>query len=176
MLKAREQGLIRHICCSFHGPPDDLIKLADTGLFDTVILQYNLLYRDLEDAFAHANRCGMGILVMGPVGGGRLGYPSEKAAALIGEVKSTPELALRFVLSNPNIHVALSGMSTIEQVEENCATVSSAGKLTEAEHKRITEAIAERKKLTGLYCTGCGYCMPCPAGVDYTGQLRGAQP
>jgi len=166
MLKAKEQGLIRHICCSFHGPAQDLVKLADTGMLDTVILQYNLLYRELEDAFAHANAKGMGILVMGPVGGGRLGYPSEKVAGIIGKVKSTPELALRFVLSNPNIHVALSGMTTMQHVEENCATVAGAGALTEAEHRRISEAITERKKLAGLYCTGCGYCMPCPMGVD----------
>jgi len=166
MLKAKEQGLIRHICFSFHGTPEGLKKLADTKMFDTVILQYNLLYRELEEAFAYANQSGMGILVMGPVGGGRLGYPSEKAASLIGEVKSTPELALRFVLSNESVHVALSGMSTMEQVEENCATVSNAGALTEEEHRRISDAIEERKKLVGLYCTGCNYCMPCPVGVN----------
>jgi len=166
MAKAKEQRLIRHIGFSFHGPPEHLVKLADTGLYDTVILQYNLLYRELEEAIAYAAQKGMGILVMGPVGGGRLGYPSQMAARLVGEVKSTPELALRFVLSNQNVHVALSGMSTMQQLEENARTAAGAGALTQQDHGRITAAIEERKKLAGLYCTGCNYCMPCPAGVD----------
>ncbi|MBS3763353.1 MAG: aldo/keto reductase [Planctomycetes bacterium] len=166
MLKAKEQGLIRHICFSFHGPNDQLMKLVDTGRFDTVICQYNLLDRHLEDAIAHASESGMGVLIMGPVGGGRLGYPSDKAASLVGEVKSTPDLALRFVLSNENVNVALSGMSNMQMLEENVETVSSAEQLSEKDHQQIEEAIEERKKLAGLYCTGCNYCMPCPAGVD----------
>jgi len=166
MLKAREQGLIRHIGFSFHAPPDHLVKLVDTGLYDTVILQYNLLYRELEEAIAYAAGRGMGIIVMGPVGGGCLGYPNERAASLVGDVKSTPDLALRFVLSNKNVHVALSGMNAMKQLEENVETVSRAGEFTEQDHRRISAAIEERKKLCGLYCTGCRYCMPCPAGVD----------
>jgi hypothetical protein len=149
MLKAKEQGLIRHTCFSFHGPVQHLINLVDTGRYDTVILQYNLLFQELEEGIAYATENGMGVLVMGPVGGGRLGYPSEKAASLVGNVKSTPELALRFVLSNENVHVALSGMSTMEQLEENAETVSNAGELTEEEHQEINAAIEERKKLAG---------------------------
>ena len=165
MLKAKEQGMIRHICFSFHGPNEQLVKLVDTGLFDTVILQYNLLDRHLEEGIAHAAASGMGVMVMGPVGGGRLGYPSEKVASLVGEVKSTPHLALRFVLSNKNVNVALSGMSTMQQLEENVETASSAGELTDEDHGKISAAVEERKKLVGLYCTGCNYCVPCPAGV-----------
>jgi hypothetical protein len=166
MQKAKGQGLIRHICFSFHGPNEQLMKLVDTGRYDTVILQYNLLDRHLEEGIAHAAESGMGVLVMGPVGGGRLGYPSDKAASLVGEVKSTPDLALRFVLSNPNVSLALSGMSTMQMVEENAETVSDAGELSDEDFRQINEAIEERKKLSGLYCTGCNYCMPCPAGVD----------
>ncbi len=166
MLKAKEQGLIRHISHSFHGSCESLKKCVDTGLFESVTLQYNLLDRHLEEGIAYAAEHGMGVTVMGPVGGGRLGYPSEKAAELVGEVKSTPELALRFVLSNESVTLALSGMSTMEQLEENARTVSEAGGLSAEDHRRIEEAIQERKELAGLYCTGCNYCMPCPAGVD----------
>ncbi len=166
MLKAREQGLIHHICHSYHGPCEGLMKCIDSGLFEGIIVQYNLLDRHLEEGIAHAAQCGMGVTIMGPVGGGRLGYPSEKASELIGDVKSTPDLALRFVLSNPNVTAALSGMSTMEMLEENVETVSRATKLTQEDHDRIEAAIQERKEFLGLYCTGCGYCMPCPEGVD----------
>jgi hypothetical protein len=166
LLKAEEQGLIRHICHSFHGSCESLKKMVDTGLFESVICQYNLLDRSLEEGIAYAAEHGEGVVIMGPVGGGRLGYPSEKARELVGEVKSTPDLALRFVLSNPNVTAALSGMSDVKMLEENVQTASQASALSAGDHKRIREAIEERRQFLGLYCTGCGYCMPCPEGVD----------
>lgn len=166
VLKAREQGMVRHICHSFHGSLESLKKCVDTGLFESVTLQYNLLDQSLEEGIAYLADHGMGVTVMGPVGGGRLGYPSGKAQEIAGEVKSTPELALRFVLSNPNVCIALSGMSTMQQLEENVATVSETGELSREDHARIEAAVEERKKLAGLYCTGCNYCLPCPDAVD----------
>jgi hypothetical protein len=166
MLKAKEQGIVRHICCSFHDSCEALIKLIDTGMFESVLIQYNLLDRKLEDGIAHASEKGVGIEVMGPVGGGRLGYPSEKAMAMLDNVKSTPELALRFVLANEGVDVAFSGMTTMDELEENVRTVNTAGELGEEEFEKIDEAIEERKQLNGLYCTGCNYCMPCPEGVN----------
>lgn len=166
LLKAQEQGLIRHICHSFHGSCESLKKMIDTGLFESLTCQYNLLDRHLEEAIAYAGEHNEGVVIMGPVGGGRLGFPSDKAGELIKDVKSTPELALRFVLSNPNVTVALSGMSTMEMLEENVETVSGMTELTAEDHERIDAAIQERKEFLGLYCTGCGYCMPCPEGVD----------
>ena len=166
VMKAKEQGMVRHVCHSFHGSLESLKKVVDLGLFESVTLQYNLLDQSLEEGIAYAHEHNVGVTVMGPVGGGRLGYPSEKAAELVGEVKSTPELALRFVLSNPGVCVALSGMSTMQQLEENVATVSQTGDLSEEDHRRIEAAVQERKQLSGLYCTGCNYCMPCPEGVN----------
>jgi len=172
MLKAQEQGLIRHISCSFHGGCDELIELIDTGLFASILLQYNLLDRHNEEGIAHAREKGVAIEVMGPVGGGRLGYPTHLAESMKEEVKSTPELALRFVLSNENVAVAFSGMSTMEQLLENVETVDRSGTLGAEDFRRIEEAIEERKKLAGLYCTGCNYCMPCPNGVDIPGNFE----
>ncbi len=166
VLKAKEQGMVRHICHSFHGSLDSLKKCVETGLFESVTVQYNLLDQSLEEGIAFAAEHGMGVVIMGPVGGGRLGYPTGKAQEIAGEVKSTPELALRFVLSNPAVNVALSGMSTMEQLEENVETVANLGELTPEDHRRIEAAVEERKKLAGLYCTGCNYCMPCPDNVD----------
>lgn len=166
VLKAKEQGMVRHICHSFHGTLESLKKCVDTGMFEVVTLQYNLLDQSLEEGIAYASEHGMGVVVMGPVGGGRLGFPSGKAQEIAGEVKSTPELALRFVLSNQNVSLALSGMSTVQQLDENVETVSNLGELSAEDHTRIEAAVEERKKLAGLYCTGCNYCLPCPDAVD----------
>lgn len=89
-----------------------------------------------------------------------------------GGVKSTPEIALRFVLSNPNVNVALSGMSELRQVEENVTTASREESLSKDELTQIRAALDENERLAELYCTGCGYCMPCPNGVDIPENFR----
>ena len=87
VLKAKEQGMVRHVCHSFHGSLESLKKCVDTGLFESVTLQYNLLDQSLEEGMAYAAEHGMGVTVMGPVGGGRLGYPSGKAQEIAGEAR-----------------------------------------------------------------------------------------
>lgn len=164
--KARDEGLIKHICFSFHDEPKALAKLAKTGQFDVVTCQYNLLDQANDEAMGVAKQEGLGVVVMGPVGGGRLGAPSEQLQELIPGAKSVPEVALRFVISNPNVDVALSGMQTKEQVLQNCDVADNAGALTAKENRKITQTIQRFKKLADLYCTGCNYCMPCPHGVD----------
>ncbi len=166
MLEAREQGLIRHICFSFHDTAENLQKLVRTGLFEAVVLQYNLLDQSNEPAFETIREAGMGVIVMGPVGAGRLGVPTPALARLLPDARSVPEIALRFVLSNPAVDVALSGMSTIEQVEENVRVASRSEPLSGPERRRVTQILNRYKKLADLYCTGCRYCMPCPSGVN----------
>ncbi len=164
--KAKEEGLIRHMCYSCHDSPENMKKLIDTGEFDGMLLQYNLLDRRNEEAIAYAHEKGMGIAIMGPVGGGRLVAPSDQIQNMVGGSKSTPEVALRFVLSNPNVTLALSGMNSMVMVEENVATASREEPLTAEERQGILDALEEIKRLSDLYCTGCGYCMPCPNDVD----------
>ena len=170
--KAKEKGLIKHLCFSSHDKPENIMKLIDTGEFEGILVQYNLLDRHNEEAIAYAHEKGLGVVIMGTVGGGRLVPPSEKVQSVVsGEVKSTPEVAIRFVLSNPNVTVALSGMNSIEMVEENVATASRPEPLSAEERQRILDMLEENKRLEELYCTGCEYCMPCPNGVDIPGNF-----
>jgi uncharacterized protein len=165
--KAKEQGIIDHICFSFHDTCENLIKLIDTGEFEGVTLQYNMLDRSNEDGIQYAHEKGLGVVVMGPVAGGRLGSPSEQIMGMIpGGAKSSAELALRFVFSNPNVTCGISGMSTMEMVEENVVTASREESLTPVEKESIEASLVEVKRLSELYCTGCKYCMPCPHGVN----------
>ncbi len=166
MLKAKEQGLIKHICTSFHDSNEALRKVVDTGFYDSVTLQYNLLDRQLEDAIAYAHQKGMGVTVMGPVGGGRLGVSSEVLQGLLPGVKRVPELALKFVLANPNISIALSGMSTMQQVEENVKVAGEPMGLSDEEYAALSEHLVRLEKMSDLYCSGCAYCKPCSSGVD----------
>jgi hypothetical protein len=167
-LKLKQEGLVRHLSFSFHSKPEDIPRIVDTGHFETMLCQYNLLDRANEEGIAYAASKGLGVVIMGPVGGGRLGAPSEVIGKMLdGKTPvSTPELALRFVLSNPNVSVALSGMSEMLHVEENCEIASRRGWLTQDEKARIVQSAQENRKFMDLYCTGCKYCMPCPHEVN----------
>jgi len=109
---------------------------------------------------------GMGVVVMGPVGGGRLAVTPRGLDQLLGLQGITPaELALRFVTSNPHVDVAISGMGSLEMVNDNVAAIER-GRLEQHDLDTITELMERYRGLSRLYCTGCEYCMPCPHGVS----------
>jgi len=172
LVKARDQGLIRHICTSIHDKNDALRHIVDEDFYESITLQYNLLDRQLEDGIAYAHEKDMGVVVMGPVGGGQLGVESEVLEKLVPNVKRMPELALKFVLSNPNVNVALSGMSSMQHVEENIAVASDERGLNEEEIKIINDQVERLKKMADLYCTGCDYCKPCPEEVNISAVFK----
>jgi predicted aldo/keto reductase-like oxidoreductase len=163
--KAQEEGLFRHLFFSFHAPPEDLFKIIDTDEFVGCTVQYNLIDRKNEAGIAYAAAKGLAVVIMGPVGGGRLAGPSSVIAGAGFSAASTPELALRFVLANADVSCAISGMSASEQLRENVATASRPGRLDEAELSRISESFDEYRRLAELYCTACDYCKPCPENV-----------
>jgi uncharacterized protein len=173
MRKAQDEGIIGHRAFSFHDEPENLMKLVDTGEFEGVLLQYNLLDRSNEEGIDYAVEKGLGVIVMGPLAGGRLAAPSGEIGKLMPmNVKSTPEAALRFVIGNPNVTVALSGMSNMTEVQENVATANTAGPLTAEQEAQIESSLGEVKALADLYCTGCNYCMPCPHNIDIPRNLE----
>jgi predicted aldo/keto reductase-like oxidoreductase len=173
--KLKEQGVIRHISFSFHDRErgekecDSILEILKEGegVLESVLAQYNILDQNKGPGLARAHEAGLGVVIMGPVGGGRLGAPSPVIQKLLpGKVQSSAEVALRFVLSNPNINIALSGVSTLAQLEENAAIASNAAPLSEAENAQLAAMQQENERLAGLYCTGCKYCMPCPGGLN----------
>jgi len=163
MRRAQDEGLIRHLSFSSHDTPENITQLIDTGEFSSMLVQYNLLHRYNETAIAHAKSKGMGVAIMGPVGGGRIAFLSRLKPR---EGRTMPELSLRFTMSNPNVAVSLSGMNTMEMVEENMITADNVDPLSTVEEEDIKTMLDQIQGLEDLYCTGCGYCMPCPNGVD----------
>ena len=166
--RALDEGLIRHISFSFHDKPEAIRYIVERGeIFSSILLQYNLLDRANEEYMAYAHERGLGVVVMGPVAGGRLAAPSELSEKLLGRASTaTPELALRFVLGNRNVSCALSGMRSMEMVEENTAIAAEEEPMSEADWVRAKTMMEEIKKFSDLYCTGCSYCMPCPKGIN----------
>jgi len=144
--KAKDEGLIKHISFSSHDRPEFMKRIIDIGIFESVLCQYNLLDRSNEGVIAYAKEKGLGVAVMGPVGGGRLASSGILKEILTGSVKSTPELALRFVLANENVSVALSGMENMQMVEENLRVASLSRPLSNEELETIKTFIKERRK------------------------------
>ena len=165
--RAKDQGLIKHLSFSYHDKAENCRPILESGRFESVLIQYNLLDRSNEENLAIAKENGLGTVIMGPVGGGRLGAPSEVIQSLLKEKPaSTAEMALRFVLANDNADIVLSGMENLAQLEENAKVAAATGKLTDAELAQVKAMMEENAALAKLYCTRCDYCKPCPAGIN----------
>jgi predicted aldo/keto reductase-like oxidoreductase len=171
-LRAKSEGLIHHLAFSCHDTVDNVAKLIDTGVFGSMLVQYNYLDRHNEPAIAHAAKSGMGVVVMGPVAGGRLAIPAAIAGKNDATETNAAEIALRFVWSNPNVTVALSGMNQIAHVEENTAAAARNAALSEDERAQVAALLARNQDLANLYCTGCSYCMPCPNNINIPENFR----
>ena len=165
--QAQKEGLIGHIGFTGHDEPENYIKVVETGIFDSMTISYNLLNRRYEPAIKRAAELGVGVVAMSPVAGGLLNAPSETLQKLIpGGSATTVSAALKFVLSNPGVSCACSGMGTLEQLQENVATVHGFEGLTPSERSQVEAILDEFQNLQERFCTGCGYCIPCPSGVD----------
>ena len=170
--KAKEEGLIRHISFSFHDHPSAIQHIVDTAeaqgvKLESMLCQYNLLDRSNEEMIRYVNEKGLGTVAMGPVGGGRLAAPTDLYAKLTGKPSiATYELAFKFCLGNPHLNCALSGMQNLEMVKKNVAVASDDAAFSAEEWENLGRAMEEMKKFSELYCTGCKYCQPCPAGID----------
>ncbi|MHA2244364.1 MAG: aldo/keto reductase [Candidatus Hodarchaeales archaeon] len=168
---AKEEGRIKHIGFSFHDKPEVLKEIIDSGHFELMLVQYNIVDQVNEEMLAYAAENGLGVAIMGPVGGGRLAgspLPESMQQWITKGRNNFLDLALRFVLSNPNVSVALSGMGSEEMLNENLKLVSKENhnQLNNEERERIKNIAAKFKELSDVVCTGCGYCMPCPNEVN----------
>jgi predicted aldo/keto reductase-like oxidoreductase len=167
--KAKKDGRIKFFGFSFHDDPNNAREMIDSEAFDVMLIQYNILDDQFEPIIKYAADKGLGVLVMGPVGGGRLsGNPPKELQPLLTKGRTNfTDLAFKYVWSNPNVSVALSGMSNEEQVDDNLA-IATARETTLTREERINTKKIETKfkELTDLICTSCNYCMPCPNEVN----------
>jgi hypothetical protein len=165
--KAMNEGLIRHLGFTSHDKPENMIELLRTGEFEAVTLQYNLLNRANEPVIAEAGRLGMGVIVMGPLHGGILATPTPVLERIMGTKgqAAAAAAAFRFVLSNPDVTCAISGMTKPEDVAANRAIAESVEPLSAADMAAVDEELKRFQTVADSLCTGCRYCMPCPQGV-----------
>jgi len=168
MKKLKEAGKIKYFGFSSHDKPKFVKSLIDLDEFEIILLQYNFLDRENAEVYSYAKEKGLGTLVMGPIGGGRLAMePTEEMKQWLTKNRNDfADVALKFVWSNPDIDVVLSGMGSQHMVDENITLASSEERfLTAEESKRVDTIAAKFKEIYDLDCTQCGYCDDCPSNV-----------
>lgn len=173
----KKSGQIRQIGFSYHGDTEMFVKILDAYDWDFCQIQYNYLDENSQagrKGLQEAAKRGIPVVIMEPLRGGKLVNLPEKAKRYLAENEKhyTPaELGLKWLWNQPEVTCVLSGMNSMEMLNENIriASESTPGMFTDDDFKlveSIKTIIKEREKVG---CTGCRYCMPCPKGVDIPG-------
>ncbi len=174
----KKSGAIRQIGFSYHGNSDMFCKLVDAYDWDFCQIQYNYMDEHSQagrKGLNYAHEKGLPVIIMEPLRGGKLvNRLPDEAKHIFNDypVSHTPaQWAFRWLWNQPEVTCVLSGMNSDEMVKDNINTAStvSVGELGPDEEvmlQNVVEAINSKMKVG---CTGCGYCMPCPANVDIPG-------
>ena len=177
----KASGAIRQVGFSYHGNSDTFCKLVDVYDWDFCQIQYNYMDENTQAGrrglnYAHAK--GLPVVIMEPLRGGRLvNHLPEKAQKIFAAHPSgyTPaQWALRWLWDQKEVTVVLSGMNTEEMVIDNLNTASTVqiGEMGEQEQELLKQVVKAFQEKVKVGCTGCGYCMPCPKGVDIPGTFN----
>ena len=171
--KAKEEGLIRGIGITTHARQEWILDFVKAYPWDAVTLKEHLLYSRQQEVIKSLGERGISVIVMSPLAGGVVATPgADIAARLEQEGLTAPYLGLRYLVSNPDVTTAISGMTLPEEVEENARAGEEDAPLSEAE-RRLTGFIREKTTALGeKFCTSCGYCQPCPHDVNIPGIFR----
>lgn len=172
---AIRDGRIRHAGFSFHDKISLFKEIVDAYDWSFCQIQYNYLdenYQAGREGIDYAAAKGLGIAIMEPLRGGKLATHLPKEAEQLmqqADGQRTPAAwALSWLWDQPEVSVVLSGMNTFEQLEENMRIAAEVeiGSMT-AEERQVIEKVKNIfKEKTKVNCTTCGYCLPCPAGVN----------
>ena len=178
--RQKASGRIRRIGFSFHGASADFPVLLDAYPWDFCQIQYNYAnerYQAGTAGLRAAAERGLAVFVMEPLLGGRLaGKLPDRARRILdraadSDLATPADWALAWVWDHPEVTMLLSGMGSPEEVDANAARASRTlpGSLTPAQHATIAQVVEEFERANRVPCTGCGYCMPCPHGVNIPG-------
>ncbi len=173
--KAKRDGRIGHIGFSFHDPLPTFKRIIDEyESWEFCQVQYNYVdtaFQAGDEGIRYAAEREIGCIVMEPLRGGSLANPPPAVKDIFaeyGKPRTAAEWALRFALERQEVATVLSGMGSAMQVRENAAVGSSVrpNSMTRAETALIERAAAFFKEKMPVPCTTCGYCQPCPQGVN----------
>lgn len=173
--KAKSEGKIKHVGFSYHGPKEEFPILVDGYDWDMVMVQYNYFDENVQasmEGIEYAASKGLGVFVMEPLKGGILAGKMPKEAEEIfkkaNPKKSNAEWAMQWILNNRNVTCVLSGMNSMDQLNENLKVAYDTSPMSMSFEELETVELVKRVMRNSLKinCSTCGYCMPCPQGVN----------
>jgi uncharacterized protein len=167
---AKELGLVKHIVCSSHQPGNQIRDIVKDGKVEGVLMGINILnfpYR--WDGVQACQENGVGVVAMNPLNGGIIPNNEDRLRYLALENETPTEAALRFAIAAPQINIALVGFTTKEHIDMAANISDNAEPITKAQLDKITETIGENMNAV---CTGCGYCLPCPADINIPAYMQ----
>ena len=178
--RQKAAGRIRQIGFSYHGSAADFMTMLDAYEWDFCQIQYNYAgerYQAGTAGLMAAAERGLAVFVMEPLLGGRLAGKLPPRARAVLDSARDPHLrtlvawGLSWVWNHPQVTMLLSGMTDTAQVDENAVLADRAlpDSMTAAQLDTIARVLAEFEKSNRVPCTGCGYCMPCPKGINIPG-------
>lgn len=173
LLKAKEEGLIGHLGFTTHDSVENFLSyIEEADWCEIILFTYNLRSRSYRPAIEAARAKGIGTVIMNPVGGGTLAEPNPHLERLAREVgaASVPELALRWLISHGYIDGYLCGIAKPADVDEAVAAAQR-GAFTPEQMAHISATLSALDRGMEAFCTGCGYCGPCPFGIDIPGVM-----
>jgi predicted aldo/keto reductase-like oxidoreductase len=171
----KAQGKIKKFGFSFHGNYEVFQEIIDAYPWDICMIQLNILDQNHQAGvrgLKYAAQKGIPVVIMEPLKGGLLGGdPPDKVKQLLenyAEQRPLVEWAMRWLYNLREVKVVLSGVSSMEQLRDNIRIFNDAGTDVMGEHDfELIKSIKEiYEGIVKVGCTGCGYCMPCPAGVN----------
>jgi len=174
----KKSGAIRQVGFSYHGNADCFCQLVDLYDWDFCMIQYNYMDEHSQagkKGLLHAHAKGLPVMIMEPLRGGRLvSHLPEEAKKIFAAhpLQHTPaQWAFRWLWNQEEVTCVLSGMNSLEMIADNAHTAAtvSAGEMTEADQAMLSQVRKAINAKMKVGCTGCGYCMPCPKGVDIPG-------
>lgn len=177
----RSKGSIHRIGFSYHGSAAEFIDLLNAYDWEFCQIQYNYLDENSQAGRAGlmaAAEKGIPVIIMEPLRGGKLvNHLPAKALETFqkaSQKRSPAEWAFRWLWDQPEVTVVLSGMNSMEMVQENVRVASEVQihSLTAEDRKLFTDVTAAINEKMKVPCTGCAYCMPCPKGVDILGAFQ----
>lgn len=170
--RALADGRIGEFGFSFHDSYDVFKQIVDGYDWSFCQIQYNLVNEDVQagtEGLKYAADRGLAVVVMEPLFGGTLANPPQPVWEIWqGSGRRPADVALRWLWDKPEVSLVLSGMSTLEQVEQNIQSARRAGVgWLDEEERRLIQRVQEKyQELSPIPCTKCGYCLPCPNGVN----------
>jgi len=162
-LRAKEQGLIEHICISVHCSGNELQQILDDALFDGITVGFNATnYKLYYDGLVKAFNMGLGTAIMNPLAGGLIPSNPEYFSYLQHDSLSTAESALQFVSSHKEVSTMLLGVNSLRDLNEAVTAIENDSPLSSS---GWLDKISSAPKMDNPLCTLCNYCNGCPAGL-----------